>query len=278
MPEILIEDLAHDRGLVLNINGRTPNFTLRTEAIPHAAMHELEPAARDFLEIAAAVFYADGQFGRGGPMRSGMGRDWRRNFRITMNVRRLDLWQRPDVIEALTETIRFLTEDQVEFRFAQWTEWERLESFLDLDPAGNALAANEVILLSGGLDSFAGALEALNTGSGKVLLVSHRSAPKVHHRQDELASWLIERFPERVRHIGVSALRTGSEPRETTQRSRSLLFTAIGHAVAQAFGGKRLSFYENGVVSHNLPISPQVVGTMATRTVDFHPELSRLGA
>jgi hypothetical protein len=34
-------------------------------------------------------------------------------------------------------------------------------------------------------------------------------------------------------------------------------------------GASKVSFYENGVVSQNLPISPQVIGTMATRTT--HP-------
>jgi hypothetical protein len=48
-----------------------------------------------------------------------------------------------------------------------------------------------------------------------------------------------------------------------------MLFTAIGAVVCQAFEAKRINFFENGIVSHNLPISSQVVGTMATRTT--HP-------
>ncbi len=45
---------------------------------------------------------------------------------------------------------------------------------------------------------------------------------------------------------------------------------------SRLFDARRVSFYENGIVSHNLPISPQVVGTMATRTT--HPlALQKLG-
>lgn len=270
MPEILIQDLTRHQQLTLRINGKNPSFRLSTEAIEAAAVQALDARSLDFLEIAASVFHADGEIGRGGETRSDFGRGWHRNLRLTIPVRMLEFWCRADVSSALTETVKFLTDDTIEFHFIHRQQPETSTSFLSLDPKGAAFAADEVILFSGGLDSFAGALEALSTGTGKVLLVSHRSAQKVHARQDSLAAWLSKRFAGRIRHVRVAATRVGNESHETTQRSRSLLFAAIGHAVALSFGTKRLSFYENGIVSHNLPISPQVVGTMATRTTHPH--------
>ena len=45
---------------------------------------------------------------------------------------------------------------------------------------------------------------------------------------------------------------------------------------ARSVGARRVRFFENGVVSLNLPIGRQVVGAMATRTT--HPlGLRRLG-
>jgi hypothetical protein len=85
----------------------------------------------------------------------------------------------------------------------------------------------------------------------------------------ELGEYLSRRFPGRVKHLHLLARRKGAESKDNTQRSRTLLFTAIGAAVCQGFEARRINFFENGVVSHNLPISPQVVGTMATRTT--HP-------
>lgn len=269
MPDILIDNLASSHQLALRLSGKDRNFRLQSDRISASAWHDLEPSALDFLEIAAAVFYADSEIPRGGDTRPDMGSHWRRNLRITIPVRLLDLWRRPDVRQCLTDAVRFMTDDEVEFIFRPRGLDTPGDGFLDLDPDGTALRADDVILFSGGLDSLAGALETLSTGSGQVLLVSHRSAPKVVRRQDKLAEWLIKRFPGRVRHIKVGATRIGSQSHDTTQRSRSLLFAAIGHAVAQAFGTKRLSFFENGIVSHNLSISPQVVGTMATRTT--HP-------
>ena len=43
----------------------------------------------------------------------------------------------------------------------------------------------------------------------------------------------------------------------------------LGFIAARMVGATRVRFFENGVVSANLPISPQVIGTMATRTT--HP-------
>ena len=270
MPDIQIEDLARRQDLTLRINGPNPTFRLDTEAIEAAAVRELDPVSKDFLEIAAAVFHADGELGRGGDTRPDLGRGWHRNLRFTVPVRLPDLWNRPDLVRALTDTVRFLTDDQVEFRFTPRPGGEVSTGFLNLDPKGATFSADEVIMLSGGLDSFAGALESLATNNGKVLLVSHRSAPKVNARQARLAAWLETRFPGRIRHVRVNATRAGTESNESTQRSRSLLFAAIGHAAALSFGTRQLSFYENGIVSLNLPISPQVVGTMATRTT--HPQ------
>jgi hypothetical protein len=59
--------------------------------------------------------------------------------------------------------------------------------------------------------------------------------------------------------------------REYTQRSRSFLFASLGAVVARLFDLWRIRFYENGVVSINLPISAQVVGGRATRTT--HPKV-----
>ena len=56
---------------------------------------------------------------------------------------------------------------------------------------------------------------------------------------------------------------------EYTHRSRSFLYAALACAVARLFGKVQICFFENGVLSLNLPISEQVLGSRATRTT--HP-------
>lgn len=269
MPDCIIENLDDGQRLTIGLNGPNPQFILRSEAIAAAALDDLEPEIEDLLDIAAMIFYADGEISRGGATRTDMGEAWHRRLRLTIPVRNLALWSRPDVGEALTTAVDFLTGDTFEFRFLAAGEAHHDRTFLDLDQHGDPFDAEDVILFSGGLDSFSGALETLSTTPGRVILVSHQSAPKVSDRQKKLAHWLEGRFGKRVRHIKIRAHRSGDESTDTTQRSRSFLFAAMGAAVAHTFRAKRISFFENGIVSHNLPISPQVVGTMATRTT--HP-------
>jgi 7-cyano-7-deazaguanine synthase in queuosine biosynthesis len=253
----------------IRINGADPNFHLRTDTIRAMARSELEPRHLDLLEIAATVFAADGARRRGGPTRPGMGRQWRRSLDFKIPARDPAFWAQPHVTEALVDTVGFLTEDNVSFEFTGKPVETDPQPFLDLDPQGAAFEASEVILFSGGLDSFCGALEVLDTTSSKVILLTHRSAQKAIPRQVELGEHLAKKFRNRVLHINVLARRKGQEASDSSQRSRSLLFAALGQLVAGAFGAQRISFYENGIISQNLPISPQVVGTMATRTT--HP-------
>jgi hypothetical protein len=59
--------------------------------------------------------------------------------------------------------------------------------------------------------------------------------------------------------------------KEYTQRSRSFLYVSIGAAIARMLQIDRVRFYENGIISMNLPIAAQVVGGKATRTT--HPRV-----
>lgn len=233
-------------------------------------MAQVDDLLLDLLDVVASVFAADSSIGRGGAARSEFGDGWRRSFRFTVPVRRLEIWSRPDVNRALTEAVSFLTDDDVAFKFTAGRETIGVQQYLDFDPAaGTTMQVDEVILFSGGLDSFSGALETLATTNRRVALVTHQSAQKLNSHQVRLAQALIKRFPGRVMHIPVKATRAGTESTDTTQRSRSLLFAALGHVIARMLNAQRISFYENGIVSQNLPISRQVIGSMATRTT--HP-------
>lgn len=269
MTEVIVEVGGQPTPLAIRINGRAPTFTLGTERLEAQLLAEIGPRYLDFLEIAAAVFAAESSVGRGGAVRAEMGTAWRRSFRFRIPVRDPDFWSSPELTSLLTRTVSFLTDDDYAFTFDRLTESGAREPYLDLDPQGAQFPADEIVLFSGGLDSFAGALDLLETTKRRLVLVTHRSAQKVIPRQVRLGDYLAKRYPGRVKHLHLTATRKGSEGKDTTQRSRTLLFTAIAAAVCQGFGARRISFFENGIVSHNLPISHQVVGTMATRTT--HP-------
>ena len=129
-------------------------------------------------------------------------------------------------------------------------------------------------MFSGGLDSFAGALEELIEREERVVLVSHGSATKLAKVQRDLVTEMRRRIgKDRVLHVTLTAQLADRARREGTQRSRSFLFAALGLAVAEMFGLDSVHFFENGVVSLNLPLVGQVVGARATRTT--HPRVLR---
>ena len=53
---------------------------------------------------------------------------------------------------------------------------------------------------------------------------------------------------------------TGHVGRKSTHRARSFLFASLGAVTARLFDLDRIKFFENGIVSLNLPLVAQVVG------------------
>lgn len=166
----------------VRINGPAASFKLDVERIEAAAVASLAPVLEDLLEIACTVFSIDSRIKRGSEKRTGMGAAWRRHLDFTIPVRCPELWTKDEHRDALKDTIQFLTEDRVNFQFERLDIKRPLQPYLGLNASAAAFQADEVILFSGGLDSFAGALERLATSDARVVLVSHRSAQKVMPR------------------------------------------------------------------------------------------------
>ena len=171
-------------------------------------------------------------------------------------------------VDALISTLDFLTGDRFSFEFVERRpphEGSRLFAL-----TGGVPRVDEVILFSGGLDSLTGAFETLTSEPSRtVLLVTHHSANKTAKVQTSLVGKLQEQFRDRVLWVPALGTLVDHDADETTQRSRSFLYAALGYAAASLVKAPASDFFENGIVSLNLPIDRQVVGTMATRTT--HP-------
>lgn len=258
-----------DKRLNLIFGGSSQTFNLAAAVVFARNLMPLPETCDDLMRIACAVFHADCSVSRGGDARSDMGAAWRRGFSAKVKVSDPQLWARQDVREALVDAAEFLTEDTFQFEFEDLPPGKPTQQYFNFAAREDERTFDEVILFSGGLDSFAGALQSLAAGTGNVVLLTHRSSQKAITRQTKLADYLKERFPKRVLHVQITARRKATVATERTQRSRSLLFTSLAYAVARALQISTISFYENGVISQNLPISGSVVGTSATRTT--HP-------
>jgi 7-cyano-7-deazaguanine synthase in queuosine biosynthesis len=260
-----------DEVLRLSIDGRNVGMTLRISQFNKQLVEGLRHRALDLLEIAALVYCADASVSRGGPADQKMGEKWHRRFVVEMPVRDVTFWQSGDVIAPLEETLMFLSGDRFEFTFSHKSDEEAERSRFFKFGLDSAWRPDRVLMFSGGLDSFAGALEEIAEHKHQVALVSHYSASKIAPVQRRLQKALQDRFgPESCRHFPVKAQLTAGSTRESTHRTRSFLFATLGAITAQAFGLERVSFHENGIVSLNLPPVGNVIGTRATRTT--HPQ------
>jgi hypothetical protein len=258
--------------LKLNLQGPSPTVRLRIADISNRLVANIPDVLVDLLEIASYVYAADSAISRGGETDAHMGARWRRKFKLAVPVRCRDLWQSSSVYSALVDTLSFLSDDEYAFEFAMLNERQEFQGYLEFSGADvDSFSPDEVTMFSGGLDSFAGSIEELVANDKSIALVSHRSATKLASGQKRLIDELRKRVSaNRILYIPVWANLDGTLGKESTHRTRSFLYAALGSVTARLFNLDRIKFFENGVMSLNLPPVMQVVGARATRTTHPH--------
>jgi hypothetical protein len=267
------------RRLELDIQGGGRNVNLRISDVSHAVASDLPDLLLDVLDVAAYVYCADQRAGRGTPLLTNAGSEWSREMRFSIPVRRLDVWQDPSIAEALVQALTFLSDDDFEFEFRVPNEPLPAPEAYFPEFGEDVGDMEEMLLFSGGIDSLAGAVETLLVDRKRAVLIGHHSATKVLAIQKDLV-WRLRHSPECAPfiHVPVNVTNKDVSPVESTQRTRSFLFASIAFVLTRMFGKDHFTFFENGVVSFNLPPSGDVLGSRATRTT--HPrsivELAKL--
>lgn len=258
----------------LDVAPKTGNVHLRLRDITTRMVANLPAVAEDLVELATYVYAADQASERGSDVRFDYGTAWRRRLVFQVPVRCPEIWDAPGVMHELTRTLSFLSDDDYEFTFTRLRKARAWPEYLEYrDDADAVSGVQDVLLFSGGLDSLAGAVQEVLVGQKKVALVSHRPVSKLDARQRTLVRELADRAVQGATpfHVSVTANKTEELGRDFTQRTRSFLFASFAAVVAKLFGLDRVKFYENGVVSCNLPICAQVLGGRASRTT--HPRV-----
>jgi 7-cyano-7-deazaguanine synthase in queuosine biosynthesis len=211
------------------------------------------PAAVDLLRIAAAAYLCDRLTRR---PRLGFGR----SFELSVHVNAPELW-RGAAGQTLVNLLAWISGD----------EWILDPVQAAADPAtpdvGPVPDREDVMLLSGGLDSLCGAIDQWDTSSTR-LHVGHRDiARATRHAQSLLNAWLQEKRAEFswTRH----ELAQAGTKRENSTRTRSLLFMALGIAAASGAQAQTVIVPENGFTSMNVPILPSRGGALSTKST--HP-------
>lgn len=218
----------------------------------------------DFFLISAAVYGIDRFVERKQNSVDG----WTRELKVNFPVQNPTKWN--PCKEEMNKLLSFLTGDYWNVEFRKET-FDVPKAALDKE---YSVPFAQVSLLSGGLDSLIGALDFLKQApKQRILFVSHYD-PQMHGPkgdQKDLIAEIQKIYSEQSAYIPslrVSLDRTNVS-RETTFRSRSLLFLGIALIAAQATKTLSIIVPENGTVSLNFPLSPSRRSSCSTRTT--HP-------
>ena len=262
--------------LHLNLHGRQgddDHVTLRIENFHVPFGRTIAPRFIDLVEIAAYVYAADQATIRQYQDTDRFGIDWRQRLHFRVPVRDFAFWKSNDVQRALVEVLDFLGDHFFSFEFSKATRPVAFQDYLTGDAtAGDTSDFDEIAMFSGGLDSLAGAVESLRRHHRRMAFVTHLPTTKNNRIIADLRNELAAMSPDTPpRHIAIEVNKSKDLGKEPTQRLRSFLFACLGATSAHALGMRRLTFFENGVISLNLPLCGQVVGGRATRTT--HPQV-----
>lgn len=222
----------------------------RWKIVPHQR-------AWDFLSIALAVTAADLASPRN---RSSDG--WTRDFELYIAVAEPDFWRTQ--VRTLQALLCFLTTDRWRLAFvpgAVYAEQPDKPSYPDND---------SVVLLSGGLDSFAGVLDLVAKGRKPFAVTQtvRGDAEKQRHLAALVGDGLL--------HLQLNHNTEVPDPENPpTQRARSIIFLSYGIFAATTLrlyhDGYRVPLFicENGFISLNPPLTGLRLGSLSTRT--SHP-------
>jgi 7-cyano-7-deazaguanine synthase in queuosine biosynthesis len=258
--------------VALSTQGPDANVHIRLENLARVFERHLSPRLEDALEIAAYVFAADCATPRGGAWADhDTTEPWRRDMRFVIPVRDLPFWKRMEVKELLAHTLHFLADDHYGFDFRRDRRKNVRQGYLEFGDNEDwpFHGVDRVLMFSGGLDSLAGAAETAARG-GKLVLVSHRPVSTQSSRQRQLFEQLRATCTVPMIHVPVWINKDENLGKEPTQRTRSFLYATLGVAVAASLKAEGVRFFENGVVSLNLPVADEVVGARASRTTHPH--------
>lgn len=218
----------------------------------------------DLLYISLFVFYADRRI-----KREMFPDAWTRKIKLYIPVLSIFKWEPQK--ELLEEMLSFLSGDiwEIEFRGRELNAFEETFKKKIEKNISEKLNFNKLCMLSGGLDSYIGAIDLLER-SDNITFVSHYGGGSSGKKFiDNVHNALTEKYPLKKFEV----FKFHASPLhgvEDTTRTRSFMFFA--HAIVLASAVEKeidLIIPENGLISLNIPLTNSRLGSSSTRTT--HP-------
>jgi hypothetical protein len=221
--------------------------------------------ALDLLYISMAVYFADKRV-----LRENTYDGWTRSFKVYIPVLKIDKWKSQK--EHLEHMISFLSGDNWSFEFRERKQNDlekKVEQKIGSWYLEDKFSPDEFCMLSGGLDSFIGAIDLLSQNKKVAFVGIYGGGKGVKPYQDKINNLLQNEFSIPKEYF-FNFNATPINGNEITTRTRSFLFFAHAIILASCVD-KPTSLYipENGLISLNIPLTNTRLGSSSTRTT--HP-------
>jgi 7-cyano-7-deazaguanine synthase in queuosine biosynthesis len=248
------------------------HYFIKDERFEEAFGASLRHDLADLAAVALAVYVADRLIRRSSHSdRSAFA--WSRQLHLRIPLRAPERWVQ--LANELSDLLWWCTEDEWTFDFvvrpATTIGPERAVQAHLLPPTEPPVRA---ALFSGGLDSFAGLCDGiLQDRRGTVVLLCASTHGRLTNVQQELTRAVMHRTGVKILPVivpfGFHRQGRTYNADESSQRTRGLVFIALGAVAARLAGCDRLDIYENGIGILNLPYTEAQLGANTSRSV--HP-------
>jgi len=227
--------------------------------------HFFQNEALDLWYISLMVYYADRKI-----LRKGNYDNWTRKIKLYIPVLENEKWNLNK--DLLINMISYLSGDiwEIEFRKRELNEKEKkISEGIQNWYVGKKFIPEEFCMLSGGLDSFIGAIDLLSENK-KIAFVGHYGGGKgVKPFQDNVNRLLKSKFSIDDKYF-FNFNATPIKGVEDSTRTRSFMFFTHAIILASCMRKKiTLNIPENGLISLNVPLTNSRLGSSSTRTT--HP-------
>lgn len=236
----------------------------------------MTPELSDLIDVCSAIYMADRLSPRAlkNDVRP-VDERWRRYLEIIIPVRCMDRWNAPKVHALVEDLAYYMSDDSWTFRFVPRSADPRSAALQPPLFSGRSRLMSHVTLHSGGLDSLFGIIESAMSGlSSDVLAVSVVTNQRMADVLGRVLQELRPAVPVEIEGVRLRIWIAGTNRergnRESSQRTRGLLYLAAGVAVADLSGARALHLSENGPGALNLACTPDQAGSRATHAV--HPK------
>lgn len=195
---------------------------------------------------------------------------WTRNFKLYIPVLKLDKWKAQQ--KHLEQMVSFLSGDTWSFEFRERNLNSLEKKVIDKTRKwylNDKFVQDEFCMLSGGLDSFIGAIDLLSENKKVAFVGLYGGGKGVKPYQDKVNEILQKEFSitkDSFFNFHVAPI----NGKEISTRTRSFLFFTHALILASCLD-KPTTLYipENGLISLNIPLTSTRLGSSSTRTT--HP-------